>query len=120
MSILLQELYGRDTILVEDIKASLYSVDLRKKVLEYGTQDQAECLIVRIQDKSYQNRNRLEKHFDNGGKIGRSRSKSRFEKNSKCYYYKILGHYQRDCYKHEYKGKSATILKCYKYGGGKL
>ena len=67
-------LYGRDDISVEDVKASLNSKELKRRVLETHGEDQADGLMVR---------GRTEKK--ESGKKGRARSKSKSIKKVKCY-----------------------------------
>lgn len=78
-------LYGRDTIRMEDIKASLISTELRKRVLDDYNDISGSSLSVRGRNQNQYQHNQ-----------GRSRSKSRNRK-IKCYHCQREGHLRREC-----------------------
>lgn len=95
-------LYGKDTIKLEDVKATLNSAELKNK-LQGSSSDirAADGLTVRGRSKS--------RDGSKGAFRGRSNSKAR--NNVECYYCHKKGHYKADCYalkkKENQKGQSS-------------
>ena len=94
-------LYGKDTISMEDVKSSLHSRELRKRVSGEG-EDHAEGLFVRgrTTERTVDKRNESR---------GRSRSKSKNKRKGNCRYCRTPGHYKFECPKlkqKEQKGKN--------------
>lgn len=80
-------LYGKDTISMEDVKASLLSWELRKKVSREKGEGQVEGLFARGRTKEKGSSDK-----------GQSRSKTRSKK-EKFHYCHKPGHFRRDCLK---------------------
>lgn len=85
-------LYRKDSISMKDVKASLHSRELRKRVSVEEGDSQVEGLVAR-------GRTNEKGSFE----MGKSRSK-----NYKCHYYHKPGHFRRDCLKLKEKGKDVT------------
>ncbi|KAF7817786.1 Retrovirus-related Pol polyprotein from transposon TNT 1-94 [Senna tora] len=79
-------LYGREALTMEDVKASLNSRELKRRVSENWSENQAEGLFGRGRNK--------ERSF--GNNRGKSRSKSKFRK-GRCRYCKKEGHWKAEC-----------------------
>ncbi|KAF7833259.1 Retrovirus-related Pol polyprotein from transposon TNT 1-94 [Senna tora] len=79
-------LYGREALTMEDVKASLNSRELKRRVSENWSENQAEGLFGRGRNK--------ERSF--GNNRGKSRSKSEFWKGI-CHYCKKEGHWKAEC-----------------------
>lgn len=79
-------LYGRDTVTMEDVKASLNSRELKNKMSENSTESRIEALMVQGKGK--------ETESSSGG--GKSRSRRNARK-GKCNYCHKEGHWKVDC-----------------------
>lgn len=79
-------LYGKDTISMKDVKASLHSRELRKKVFGEEGEGQTESLFMggRTNEKGYESDK------------SRSRSKSRGKGKMRCFRCKEYDHMRRD------------------------
>ncbi|KAF7829260.1 putative rhamnogalacturonate lyase B isoform X3 [Senna tora] len=89
-------LYGREALTMEDVKASLNSRELKRRVSENWSENQAEGLFGRGRNK--------ERSF--GNNRGKSRSKSKFRK-GRCRYCKKKGHWKVECPKIKERKESA-------------
>ncbi|KAI3414477.1 uncharacterized protein J3R85_016223 [Psidium guajava] len=84
-------LYGRESITLEDVKASLNSTELRTKLNGNTSENKADGLFVRGRNK---NRDKTPR----GKSVSRSKSRSPGDKtNVECYYCHKRGHYKSDC-----------------------
>lgn len=84
-------LYGKDTLVLEDVSGALLSHQKRKKLV--GDDSQAEGLVAR-----FESRRGRSKQKGRSSTTNESRSKSRPPANDvECHYCHKLGHYRRSC-----------------------
>ncbi len=83
-------LYGKETISLEEVEATLLSNELRLKVqLQHQVQTPAQGLIVRGRDE--------QKKGGQGRSKSKTRSKSRSRRPGVCHYCKKPGHWKSEC-----------------------
>ena len=87
-------MYGKETLSLEDIEATLNSKELKKQVMYENTDgDSSEGLVAIGWTENKRSTNR-----------GRSRSQSRYG-NIKCVHCHMEGHMMKDCPKRKNQGK---------------
>ncbi|KAL5820776.1 hypothetical protein ACOSQ3_022658 [Xanthoceras sorbifolium] len=90
-------MYGHETLTIEEVKASLNSKELKKKVLESKFKGSAEGLVIR---------GRTEKK---GSTSGRGRSRSKFKPTKqKCFYCHKEWHFKKNYTKRKGKEKETS------------